>query len=625
MPVATSQVPFDSDALRANIASTAQEVVIPERYLRLAAAVEGLHGVRAALVETLQEYFHTFRSADILVEGFQTTLLRNWAYFERSEARAEHFKLLAGLALDLLDGPLTDAQFSLLLRSLLLWSTDALNGQYGDAYDEGLADVGVRLALLLEARPAAFLERDALLRTLVERAVQRPALAHAFHAIYRPVLLAGYDRLARHLDVPAWAAAQGAGLTDPASVRQRFAFLGKRPMEALARKAGNASGEGLLSPDFPILSDILGRAIHELPRLDNLEDRFAVCLFLLKDETLGYRQDEVMVYLLRVVKQMMQPDRRLDVEMVLTRLTAFFKGRDNEFLLTRFKCYEAIGVAVGEAGDVKAADHLIEDILYWRFQYPDIHGATDEWETVVNPYHLPKIRCWMRIVESNPALFERLAAALNVQLRLGGVYMADTDLFQRDVTRFLNADIRPIYFVAKQLLRAFPVYFSDVGAEGELRAVSTEIDEICGRRDTLMHFLRKQAHAESSNRLVAFSRAVLVYWMTLDPSGLEPYLSVNNFALVRAESRMGRGPAPRAACAARRLAATRAAARSSPAPRRGAGRRRCSARAHRRVPRLAAGARACRPGSAPVDARAGRRPGLGRERRLSASIRAASS
>jgi pyruvate, orthophosphate dikinase len=542
VPVATSQVPFDSDALRANIASTAHEVVIPERYLPLVEAVEGLHGVRAALLETLHEYFHRYRSADVLVEGFQTTLLRNWAYFERLEDRTALMSLLSDLVLDLLEGPLTDAQFSLLLRSLLLWCTDALNGQFADAYDEGLAEVGGRLEDLLASHPQAFLERDALLRSLVERAVRRPALAPVFLGVYRPLLLAGYGRLREHLDVPAWATVQGAGLTEPEAVRERFAFLGAKPMAALVRKAGRVSGADLLGADFPTLSDILGRTIHELSRVENLEDRFAVCLFLLKDETLGHRQDEVMVYLLRVVKQMMQPDLGLDVERVLTRLTSFFKGRDNEFLLTRFKCYEAIGVAIGEAGDVKAADHLIEDILYWKFQYPEIRGATDEWETVVNPYHLPKIRCWMRIIESDPGLFERLAAALNVQLRLGGVYIADTDLFQRDVTRFLNADIRPIYFVAKQLLRSFPVYFSDVGAEGELRAVSTQIDEICGRRDTLMHFLRKQAHAESSNRLVAFSRAVLVYWTTLDPAGVEPYLSANNFALVCGETDWAAGP-----------------------------------------------------------------------------------
>ncbi|HEY5113472.1 MAG TPA: PEP/pyruvate-binding domain-containing protein, partial [Coriobacteriia bacterium] len=140
------------------------------------------------------------------------------------------------------------------------------------------------------------------------------------------------------------------------------------------------------------------------------------------------------------------------------------------------------------------------------------------------------------------ALYERLAAALNVQLRLGGVHIADTDLFQRDVTRFLDADIRPIYFVAKQLLRTLPVYFNEVGAEGELRAVSTQIDEICGRRDTLMHFLRKQLHAESSNRMVSFCRAVLHYWATLEPLGLEPFLSANTMELVCGEPEWASGP-----------------------------------------------------------------------------------
>ena len=208
----------------------------------------------------------------------------------------------------------------------------------------------------------------------------------------------------------------------------------------------------------------------------------------------------------------------------------------------RFKCYEAIGVAIGEASNVKAVDHLVEDVLSWRFQYPDIKGATDDWATMVNPYHLPKIRCWMRIIESNPALYERLAAALNVQLRLGGVYIADTDLFQRDVTRFLNADIGPIYFVAKQLLRTLPVFFNEVGAEGELRTVSTDVDEISGRHDSLVHFLRKQLHAESSNRMVDFSRAVLRYWLTLDPSGLERYVSANTIEAVRDEQEWAREP-----------------------------------------------------------------------------------
>ena len=536
-------VPFDSDALRANIGRTAQTVVIPDRYAPLVDAVQGLHGVRASLTETMGEYFHTFRNVDMLVEGFQTTLLRNWPYFERSADRSSLFGLLAELVLGLLDSPLTVAQSSVLLRGLLQWCTDALNGRHGSAYDDSLEMIGQSLVRLLPLQPVAFLERDALLRDLVAQTGGRPALAAVFFGLYRRVLLLGYRRVEERLDIPEWATAQGAGLTDPAAIAERFAFLAGKRLAALMRGAGKApDGEMLSAEQYPVLSDIFGRAIGQLFQVENLEDRFAVCLYFLKDDTLGYRQNEVMIDLLGVIKQMLHPDRHMDVETILSRLTMFFRDRDNQFLLMRFKCYEAIGVAIGEAGNVKAADHLIADILYWRFQYPEISGATDEWETVVNPYHLPKIRCWMHIIESNPALYERLAAALNVQLRLGGVYIADTDLFQRDVTRFLDADIRPIYFVAKQLLRTLPVYFNEVGAEGELRAVSTQIDEICGRRDTLMHFLRKQLHAESSNRMVAFCRAVFHYWMTLEPSGLEPFLSATTLEMVRGEQEWARGP-----------------------------------------------------------------------------------
>jgi len=541
--VRTTPVPFDSDALRANIGRTAQKVVIPDRYAPLVEAVEGLHGVRASLTETLDEYFHTFRNADMLVEGFQTTLLRNWPYFERSEDRSSLFGLFAELVLGLLDSPLTAEQSSLLLRGLLLWCTEALNGLHGPAYDDSLEMIGESLVRLLPLQPVAFLERDALLRDLVAQTGRRPAPAPVFFDLYRRVLLLGYRRVEERLDVPQWATAQGADLTDPAAIAERFAFLAGKRLSALIRGAGKAPDDELLSAEqHPVLSDILGRAVGQLFEVENLEDRFAVCLYFLKDDTLGYRQNEVMADLLGVVKQMLHPDRHLDVEKILTRLTMFFRDRDDEFLFMRFKCYEAIGVAIGEAGNVRAADHVIVDILYWKFQYPDISGSTDEWETVVNPYHLPKIRCWMHIIESNPALYERLAAALNVQLRLGGVHIADTDLFQRDVTRFLDADIRPIYFVAKQLLRTLPVYFNEVGAEGELRVVSTQIDEICGRRDTLMHSLRKQLHAESSNRMAPFCRAVLHYWTTLEPSGLEPFLSDNMMAMVRDEREWARGP-----------------------------------------------------------------------------------
>ena len=184
-----SSIPLDSDALRANLATTAQAVVIPDRYRPLFTAVDGFYGIRTSLGETMAEYFHTYRNADLLIEGFQTILLRNWTYFERSDERAQLFDLLAELVLELLESPLSDEQFSLLLRSLSMWCTAALGGASGDAYDESLLRVATTLSRLLPTQTTAFLERDALLRNLVEQAVRRPALAPAFHGLYRQLLL----------------------------------------------------------------------------------------------------------------------------------------------------------------------------------------------------------------------------------------------------------------------------------------------------------------------------------------------------------------------------------------------------------------------------------------------------
>ncbi len=69
-----------------------------------------------------------------------------------------------------------------------------------------------------------------------------------------------------------------------------------------------------------------------------------------------------------------------------------------------------------------------------------------------------------------------------------------------------------------------PVFFNEIGAEGELRDVSTELDEIHKRCDPLIHFLRKQAHVESSNLIVGFIEAIFTFWITLNRSDLHEYL-----------------------------------------------------------------------------------------------------
>ena len=65
------------------------------------------------------------------------------------------------------------------------------------------------------------------------------------------------------------------------------------------------------------------------------------------------------------------------------------------------------------------------------------------------PAHLRAIRSYLSVIEGNPEQARRSIAALVVHLKVGGVFIADTDLFQKDISRLLNTRISPVYHQIK--------------------------------------------------------------------------------------------------------------------------------------------------------------------------------
>lgn len=124
-----------------------------------------------------------------------------------------------------------------------------------------------------------------------------------------------------------------------------------------------------------------------------------------------------------------------------------------------------------------------------------------------------------------------------INLSVGGVFIKDTDLFFRDVTELLDSGVSPVFNLIKQLTRHFPIFFNEIGAEGKLRDISTQIDEITGRKDKLIHFLRKQSHVESSNRVLGFMEATLRFWQNRNKNELLPFVPPDIFANITDQGR----------------------------------------------------------------------------------------
>lgn len=213
-----------------------------------------------------------------------------------------------------------------------------------------------------------------------------------------------------------------------------------------------------------------------------------------------------------------------NVRKLLQQTFSILSESTRQYPGTALSCVLNMGESVYKTDDSDLINYFIDSIIALGFQSPMIGGVGNDWQIQVNQTHLQNIRTWLEIIELKPQWSTRLLSALIINLSLCGVFIKDTDLFPRDITRLLNSGIEPVYNLVKQLTRLFPAFFNDIGAEGELREISTRIDELTHRRDILIHFLRKQSHVESSNRIIDFMEAVLYFWEHRDKTLLKPFV-----------------------------------------------------------------------------------------------------
>ena len=179
-----------------------------------------------------------------------------------------------------------------------------------------------------------------------------------------------------------------------------------------------------------------------------------------------------------------------------------------------------IGKPVIESNNISLIDYFEDILIKSKFCFPKYSGIDSDWSVISNGNHLENIRTWMKLIELNPPVMRKLSASLIVNLKLGGVFLKDTDLFQRDITRLLNSNYGDVFYLITSLAAVFPTFYHNVGATGTIRACTEKIDANHQMND-LIHFVRKQIHVESSNRTVVIMQNIMEFWLTGNKKVLE--------------------------------------------------------------------------------------------------------
>jgi pyruvate,orthophosphate dikinase len=226
----------------------------------------------------------------------------------------------------------------------------------------------------------------------------------------------------------------------------------------------------------------------------------------------------------RVLVQMVRRQTYEDIEAFFLKTFQLLKSNVEKYPETALQLIKTLGIEIYKRNNSRMVEAFLGQTVRFGFQYSHVSGFTREWQPIDNPAHIVNIRVWLALIVQNPEWFDTLLSALIINIKLTGTCIRDTDLFQKEVTRLLNSNVSPVYNLVKQFAKLLPVYYNDIGAEGLLREVSTELDEITQRQDHLVHFMRKQCHVESNNWIVDFMQAVFAFWRTADKAQIADFV-----------------------------------------------------------------------------------------------------
>lgn len=541
---AVIQRSIESDALKANLLETAEQVEIRPDLIGLLDAVEKYRGIHSSLETLLYEVCHPYRNWNLILPQLRSFVLKNFHHYRKTDFGPEAFTLFSNLFFEAIEdslknetllGHVFEAQWDWLSRL-----TDQSTGDDFKAFERVFNTFFLRV-IDLEQNNSGLLLYLVHGRQSVKRVIRKlfeqidnsgvsfdrnPALR-----IVRLALQINYDYWLGEDDPLPWFADRSGLNPDDLPDRQVFEQVSHETLRFYRDRLGAADlREDTLAADklFELPSHIeIVRLYKAIPGYlgaiadrgdENTSTHFAEnhkLLFMFKimdmrglhlihEETLR----EINSSLVILVRQQSFEE----IEEFLLTAFQLLKVNVRKYPHTSLQCIQVLGGEVFKRGNSRMVEAFLWGVVRFGFQPANVTGVDEDWQPIINPAHLNNIRVWLNLIMQEPKWCSTLFSALIIHLKLTGTCVKDTDLFQRDITELLNQPIEPIYNLTKQFTKLMPVFFNEIGAEGQLRDVSTELDETHRRKDVLIHFLRKQSHVESSNLIVDFIRAIFRFW-----------------------------------------------------------------------------------------------------------------
>ena len=546
-----------SKALEVNLADYHVDVAVDEKYLILQDIMSKYYGLMDGFNTFLKELSHPYRNWDFIVAEARRYGLEYFHLLDSHPSGPEGVRLFVDIFLQAIDSGRKQEVRAEAVDNLLLFLQKVLRDsksgvdRFMPVLNQAFEKIGSYDGEMFFLFVKSYYQLNKLGECVLSRAAEISGGFEAINSLMLKYFRTAYSYWLCKKDPVQWFTHE-AGLSLSEDHKQKvtpyFDTISHQRIDALSRKLASIAESTDLSSSAALTACLqlvgYGRVVETYRRLPNelfnaggktgrgKEWKVVFLFHMMSISGLSMIHEEVLRDINRTVSWLIENETRMNIRKLLQKTFAILATQTVSYPATALNCVLNMGRGVFRTDQNDLINYFVDQVVELGFQAPRISGVGTDWQIQANSAHIQNIRSWLELIELHPKWSTRLISVLIVHLALSGIFIKDTDLFPRDVTRLLNSDIGPVYNLVKQLARLFPVFFNDIGAEGQLRDISTQVDEICHRKDRLIHFVRKQSHVESSNRIIDLLDAVWAFWATGNRDVLEKHVPADVYGQI---------------------------------------------------------------------------------------------
>ena len=552
--------PFKSQALAANLEQTRyKDIFIPEEHQQFINLSAKYFGINKRAKECITEYHHPLSNHTFVTEELRKMLMDDFWFYTRDDIPADALNIPLEMMHSLLK-PEVAAKLRLNIIITLMEFADKTFTSLQDgasviarneAIQTSTEDTGLPrfarndlIALVFDILNDSFEDNKDVFILATKHAgryLDKVAQDERFKAqacdLLRKMLQENYRYWQETSQVENWVESKRQMLTDE-EIKEVCNEVGKPYFEQLNAQLTSADTWEKLT-EMPNFEQVAKRFTESARSFSHFITQFHFVFFLLHLPGMENQRERLIWNMDRMMRDAIDEMQQEQLIPFIDTIFDLAEELRKDYMSAVLDFQLTLGlkiIDVDQTEQKEIVNYFEKKMIDFGFVTPGNVFVGEDWQLSVDENHIKNIRVWLELIEHSKTPMDKLLSALIVNLKLGGIFLSDTDLFQREITKVLNSNITPYYKKVKQLTRIFPVYFNEIGAEGEIRNVTTNMDEISGRQDQLVHFLRKQVHTESNNTLIGLTFDVFKFWSDGNLDLLKPILPNNVFESIDKES-----------------------------------------------------------------------------------------